>query len=264
MHSYLATPSYRTPYFLYPIKVQLMKTIIVEDNLSFAIELEMLVKKIGHEVLSVVDNSGDALVDILSKKPDMIFMDIDIKGKLSGLQIAEKIKHLHIPVIFVTSHADEEHFVKANDIPNSTFITKPVAEYTLKSAINLLMKISHSIITTSSSPEFRVENGNIYLKKKEDFIKIESKEIQYVESNDVYCKTVTVDDTEFLNRISLTEYIDLLGDDKFVRPHRSFLVNSANITKVNLNDNAIIMGKHIIPISRNAKKEIKNYLTLIT
>jgi len=243
----------------------MLKSIIVEDNFSFALELEMLLKKIGHMVHCTVDNSGDALVEIFDKKPDIIFMDIDIKGKLSGLQIAEKIKHLHIPVVFVTSHADDENFNLANDIPNSTYITKPVAEYTLKSAINLLMKISHSIITNSSkNPDFKIENGSMYLKKKEDFYKINADDIQYVESNDVYCKTVTTNNEEFLNRITLSEYIKILDDSRFIRPHRSYLINSANITKVNLNDNAIIMGKNIIPISRNAKKEIKNHLTLIT
>jgi len=243
----------------------MLKSLIVEDSFSFALELEILVKKIGHEVLSTVDNSGDALVEILDKKPDIIFMDIDIKGKLSGLQIAAKIKHLHIPIIFITSFADDKIFNQANDIPNSTYITKPVAEYTLKSAINLLLKITHSIVTSSSnSIEYRIEDGQLFLKKKDDFCKIKTDNIQFIESNGVYCKTITLNEEEFLNRITISEYIELLNDPKFIRPHRSFLVNSANITKVNLSENSIILGKHSIPISRKAKKEIKKFLTMIS
>ena len=96
-----------------------LNIIIVEDNFSFALELEMIVKKLGHIVL----------------------MDIDIKGKFGVIDIAEKVEHLKMPIIFITSYADDENYDKAANIDYTTYIIKPIDQYTLKSAINLLLKL---------------------------------------------------------------------------------------------------------------------------
>ena len=241
-----------------------LKTIIVEDNFSLALELEMVLIKMGHKILATVDNSGDALVEILAKQPELILMDIDIKGKLSGLDIADKIAHLNIPVIFVTSYADEEHFDRASEIPNTTYITKPADEYTIKGAINLLKMLNRAVRPSDNRSGIKLENNLLYLKRNSDYIKVDIDDILYVESSNIYCKTVTKENGNFLNRLTLNEYKSILQSGKFIRPHRSFIANQNNISKVNLNDNTIVMDKHLIPISRNAKKEMKESLMMIT
>jgi len=243
---------------------QMLKTLIVEDNFSFALELEIILKKLDYNILKTVDNSGDALVEILSTQPDIIFMDIDIKGKLSGLDIAQKIKHLNIPILFITSFADEEHYNISSQIPNSSYITKPADEFTIRSSVELLLKINQSLRTQNLSKDYKVESDILYLKKKENFYAIKHDEIVYIESNHVYCKTVTNSGEEYLNRIGLNEYSAILKDENFIRPHRSYLANTIHITKVNMNESVIILGKNRVPISRNAKKEMKSLFNLIT
>ncbi len=238
--------------------------IIVEDNYSFALELEMIVKKLGHNILCTVDNSGDALVEILDKKPDLIFMDIDIKGKLSGIDIAEKIDHLKIPIIFLTSFNDEEHYDKTSSILNSTYIVKPADTFTIKSAIKLLMKVSYRVsLKVNNNSEVQVRENDIYLRKNDDYFRINKSHIVYVKADRVYCNTVLVDGTSFLNRISLNEYFDLLNSQSFIKPHRSYIVNKERISKLNLNENVIVIEDHNIPISRSAKLELKELLTII-
>jgi len=240
-----------------------LNILIVEDNFSFGLELEMIVKKLEHNVIAIVDNSGDALVEILDKKPDCILMDIDIKGKLSGIDIADKISHLRIPIIFITSFANDDHYNKASSIENSTYIIKPVDQFTLKGAINLLMKYSINPVRSIKNQELQFKEGALYLKRKNDFHRVEINDILYIESSRVYCKTITAQNEEFLNRISLNEYSLLLKSPNFIKPHRSFLVNSKRISKVNLNENVIIINEHNIPISRNAKSDLKDFFKLI-
>ena len=243
----------------------MLRTLVVEDNFSFALELEIILKKIGYDIINIVDNSGDALVEIMSSKPEMIFMDIDIKGKLTGLDIAQKIGHLNIPVIFITSFTDNEHYNMGSKVPNSTYLTKPADEFAIRSAVNLLLQINDALSTTQGNySDYKVEEDMLYLKKKEDFYAIKQEDIIYIESNHVYCKTVTKSNGEYLNRISLSEYSSILNDDRFIRPHRSYLANTSHITKVNMNENVIFMDKHAVPISRSAKKEIKSLFNLIT
>lgn len=240
-----------------------LNVLIVEDNFSFCLEMEILVQKLNHTVIGIVDNSGDALVEILDKKPDIILMDIDIKGKLSGIDIADKIRHLKIPIIFITSFNNDEQYTKASSIENSTYIIKPVDQFTLKGAISLLMKYSLGSFSSQKHEELHLKEGALYLKRKNDFHRVEINDILYIESSRVYCKTITKKNDEFLNRISLNEYSLLLNCPNFIKPHRSFLVNSNRITKVNLNENVIIIDEHNVPISRSAKNELKDFFKLI-
>lgn len=243
---------------------KVLNILIVEDNFSMALELEMTCKKLGHNVLGIADNSGDALVEIHDKKPDLLLMDINIKGKLNGIEISEKVAHFQIPVIFITSLADEEHFNKATQIENSTYVTKPVSEYTLKGAISLIIKYSDApIIPSFDSNDIKYQGGDLFLKKKDDFYRVPLYDIMFIKSSHVYCKTVTKSQGEFTNRISLNNFIAILKNHQFIKPHRSYLVNLKLIDRVNLNDNFIVMGDHTIPISRTIKKDIRDALLLI-
>ena len=237
--------------------------IIVEDNFSFALELEIIAKKLGHHVIASVDNSGDALIEILDNKPELVLMDIDIKGKLSGIEIAEKLEHLKIPIIFITSFADDENYDKALNIDYTTYIIKPINQYTLKSAINLLLKTSHGSLANSSS-DHKMKKGEVYLKYKNDFYRVLIDDIAIIESERIYCLTKVADGTSFHNRISLQKYSDYLDAPNFIKPHRSYIININHIQKVNFSENVIIMkDKTNIPISRNIKNELKEILKLI-
>ena len=120
------------------------------------------------------------------------------------------------------------------------------------------------LLSNSNSPDYKVEAEILYLKKKDDFYAIKQGDIVYIESNHVYCKTVTKSNGEYLNIISLNEYNSLLNDSRFIRPHRSYLANVNHITKVNMNENVLVMGQENVPISRSAKKEMKSLLNLIS
>jgi len=105
-----------------------LSLLIVEDSISYAIELEQLSEEIGFDVLASVDNSADALDIIFSEAPDIILMDINIKGRLTGIDIAKKIIHLDIPVLYITSFSDEETYNKAQESNLIGYIVKPVVK----------------------------------------------------------------------------------------------------------------------------------------
>ena len=90
-----------------------VRVLIVEDDFSFGLELVMLVEEIGYQVLGLKENSDDALVLIQQDTPDVILMDIDIKGSMNGLELATAIKHLRIPVIFITSIQRIDYYEQA-------------------------------------------------------------------------------------------------------------------------------------------------------
>jgi len=84
------------------------KILIVEDNLTYAIQLEVMLFNLGNFVCLRTDNSIDALRLISQEKPHLILMDIDIKGALSGIEIGHKIKDFKIPILYISSFGNEE------------------------------------------------------------------------------------------------------------------------------------------------------------
>ena len=82
--------------------------LVVED--AFSLELEMLLNDIGYQSVVSVDNSAEAIEHIYTAHPDLILMGVEIKGRFSGLQVAEQVKHLEIPILFINRLRPLESF----------------------------------------------------------------------------------------------------------------------------------------------------------
>jgi len=87
-----------------------LQVLIVEDNLSFALEVEMLITESGYSLLGSVESAAKALTLITKNKPDLILLDIGIKGTMNGIELAEIIEELMIPIIFMTQSRDDETY----------------------------------------------------------------------------------------------------------------------------------------------------------
>ncbi|MBT4089321.1 MAG: response regulator, partial [Deltaproteobacteria bacterium] len=90
------------------------KILIVEDEAIIAMEMESQIQGLGYEVTSIVDTGEKAISKAESDKPDLIIMDIRIKGEMDGIDAAEVIrKRFGIPVVFSTAYLDEERIERA-------------------------------------------------------------------------------------------------------------------------------------------------------
>lgn len=256
--------SWNKPYFgtiLLPVMSPL-NVLIVEDNLSFALELEMLVDELRYQVLGRADSSGEALDLIFSKNPDLILMDIDIKGNLSGLEIGEKIAHLNIPVLYITALKDVD-YEQAAKLPGTIgYLVKPVEKITLRTAINLAIEKAIALQADKSAEAAPVsENyfGRDYLffKKKGTYHKVPFHEIAFVKSNDNYCDVHTTKAEIFIARISISKLEEMLPKHAFFRTHRQFIVQTSLIEQVNFQDNVLVVYQKEVPVSRENKKELE-------
>ena len=102
-----------------------LEVLIVEDDFSFSLDLRMLVERLGYKCAGTVDNAEHALEIINRKTPGAILMDIDLKGQMSGIELAEKIKKKNIPVLFITSYQDEATYERAKKLEMVGFLVKP-------------------------------------------------------------------------------------------------------------------------------------------
>ena len=231
---------------------------IVEDSISYSIELEQLAAEVGFNVLDTVDNSADALDIIFSEVPDIILMDIDIKGRLTGIDVAKRIKHLNIPVLYITSFGDDETYKQAVESNLVGYIVKPVDKLTLATSLKLLVNSSLTDSPLNNQPQVirKDEEEYIFFMKNNVYNKVKIGSIAFIKSDDNYCNFNLSDGSSYLLRIKIGEVEELLGDLKFIRCHRQYIVNQLKIQSVDtLNSTIRVLDKYL-PYSRSKKQKI--------
>ncbi|NQV19459.1 MAG: response regulator [Armatimonadetes bacterium] len=111
--------------------------LLVEDEDIIAQNMVIKLKKLGCKNTYTAKSGEQALRIIEEKHPDLIIVDIVLEGKMSGIELAQKVKnHNGIPVIFVTADSNEETINKAKLTSSFGYIIKPFRDKDLKIAID--------------------------------------------------------------------------------------------------------------------------------
>jgi PAS domain S-box-containing protein len=119
------------------------KILIVEDEAIIAMELESQLQSLGYEVTSIVDTGDDAIKKAEIDKPDLILMDIRIKGEMDGIEAAEIIRNkFGIPVIFSTAYLDHERIERAKITMPFGYVLKPIQERDLRVTLEMALYVA--------------------------------------------------------------------------------------------------------------------------
>jgi PAS domain S-box-containing protein len=112
------------------------RILIVEDEAVTAKDIESTLELLGYEVTGVVDTGEEAIEKALGSSPDLILMDIKLKGKLSGIEAAAKIMQVSpVPVVYLTAFADPETLKNAKLTYPFGYLVKPFEDSQLRAAI---------------------------------------------------------------------------------------------------------------------------------
>lgn len=115
--------------------------LLVEDDRVIVKIAEWRLSKLGYDLCGKAETGDEALDLVVNRSPDLVLMDINLKGKMDGIECAKKIrKDFNIPVIFVTSHSDGDTLRRAKEIHPDGFIRKPFEDEDLRVAIELALK----------------------------------------------------------------------------------------------------------------------------
>jgi CRP-like cAMP-binding protein/CheY-like chemotaxis protein len=122
------------------------RVLVVEDEGVVALDITQELQSAGYEVVAAVTTGDDAVAKAAELSPDVILMDINIRGTFDGITAAEKINTLRpIPSIFVTAHADETTLQRAKLTRPFGYIIKPFEPNELRA--NIEMALSRSPVT---------------------------------------------------------------------------------------------------------------------
>lgn len=117
-----------------------VKILVVEDEGLVARDIENMVRNLGYDVSDVVSSGEEAVEQVRKLKPDLVLMDIFLRGDLDGVQAAELIRRsFKIPVIFLTAHTDDNTFDRAKVTDPFGYAHKPVEQKELMTIIEMAL-----------------------------------------------------------------------------------------------------------------------------
>jgi|GEM_PF-7057560 len=115
--------------------------LIVEDELISSKLLQNYLNEMGHHVMGVVPSGEEAIGYVLENNPDLILMDIQLAGKLNGIETVEIIRQTNtIPTLFLTSHTDRVLLEQAKAVEPIGYLLKPVQPVQLEIIIEMTRK----------------------------------------------------------------------------------------------------------------------------
>ncbi len=139
------------------------KIFIVEDEVIVAMNIEKRLQNSGYKVTGIASSSDQALEIIKIEKPDLVLMDIKIKGVLDGIDTADLIrKKYNLPIIYLTSYTDEETFNRAKLTEPFGYLIKPFETKELNRIIEMALyknEINKKLIANQHRFEIAVKAG---------------------------------------------------------------------------------------------------------
>jgi PAS domain S-box-containing protein len=116
------------------------RILIAEDETIVALDIKRRLINLGHDVVGVVATADACIREAIASKPDLILMDIILKGKSDGIVAAEEIKaNLSIPIVFLTAHSDDNTIQRAKLTEPYGYIIKPFEVKDLQSTIEIAL-----------------------------------------------------------------------------------------------------------------------------
>lgn len=107
--------------------------LIVEDDMLLSMVEERLVKKLGYNVIAKATSGEDAIEKTKEHRPDVILMDIILKGDMDGIETMEQIRsHSDVPVIYLSGNSDRFNFERAKKTGFSDYLVKPITLHDLR------------------------------------------------------------------------------------------------------------------------------------
>lgn len=117
-----------------------VKILVVEDEFVTGLEIRARLEDLGYEVLDILDTGEEAVEKAGVMHPDIMIMDITLKGVMTGIEAADLIRRQYrIPIIYLTAHSDEATVQKAVHSEPFGYLIKPLEERALHTTIRMAL-----------------------------------------------------------------------------------------------------------------------------
>lgn len=207
-----------------------MKILIADDEKASLLRLEKIVVKLESKAEIIKASNGEKALELIEKnKPDVVFLDINMP-RLTGLEVAHSIRSYKPALVFVTAY--DEHAIEAFKLNALDYILKPFEEERVQEALKRAYK--HPQV---KFPSARFALNRISLRSDLKHKIFDYSDIVCIESVRNYSEVTHIDGVDKVIA-TLDELDKKLPRDRFVRCHRSFIINIDFIKEIYKNDEA--------------------------
>jgi DNA-binding LytR/AlgR family response regulator len=247
-----------------------VNVLVVEDESIVSKDIQYSLKKLGYNVIGAAP-TGERAVELAEElNPDIILMDIMLKGKITGIEASAQIKEkLNIPVIFLTAYADENTLSKAKITEPYAYIIKPFKEIDLHTSIEMALykhgkelEILKERDMLFSLVENKENNDFIFVKSKSRLVKLNNTDIYYIEALKDYV-VINTASTRFTIHSTMRDIEEKMPSDQFIRIHRSYIVRLDKISQIEYPNIILEDTKKIIPIGGSYKDDLYKRINLV-
>jgi two-component system, LytTR family, response regulator LytT len=244
--------------------------LIVEDESIVAKDIQMSLRKLGYNVVAICSNGEDAIAAVGEHLPQLVLMDIMLKGEMSGIEAAEQIRERHsIPIIYLTAYADESTLSKAKITEPYGYIIKPFKEIDLRTSIEMALYKHEKESDIRKERDFLysiVENKDskdiIFVKSNSRLVKVRTRDIFFIEALKDYV-VINTSNARYTIHSTMKDIEKKLSPNEFVRVHRSFIVRLDKIVSIEHPNLQLEDEKKPIPIGGSYKDELAKKINQI-
>ncbi len=235
-----------------------MRCIIIDDEPLAIDVIENYVNQVGGiEIVAKCTNPLDAITILNKNQVDLVFLDIEMPN-LTGIELVKTLDNIP-QFIFTTAYP--EYALEGFDLNATDYLVKPIPFNRFLKAISRAkekFELENKTIEKVSSTLHKqdaVNNDFIFVKSEYDNVKINTKDIKYIQGLKDYIKIYIVDSNKaILTLLSFKDIQDKLPVNQFLRVHRSFIVNTSFIKSVQ--KTKIVIDDIRIPIGETYKNEV--------
>lgn len=246
----------------------MLTAVIIDDNFRDTEILENLLKKFCSDDILITgkaSNTEDAFLLILEKKPDVLFLDIEL-GTDTGFNLLARFGHHSFKVIFVTGY--DKYAIQAIKLNALDYLLKPVEIDELVKAVQRLKQTENESVAAElknllhhiAHPHHK--SNRIAIPVINGYTLAVVEDIVYCEASKEYTYIHCLNQPPVCSSINLGEYEDLLQGYAFCRVHHSFLVNKDHVKEYVKGEGGelLMQGDRNIPVSRRKKQEVIEWL----
>lgn len=241
-----------------------MKIIIIDDEpLARSIVKDYLQAFDDAELVAECNDGFDGLKSIQQFQPDLIFLDVQMP-KINGFEMLELIEK---PPVVIFTTAFDEYAIKAFELNAVDYLLKPFSKDRFEKAIqkykhqqNNNSSVEKVVETAAESP---AQQNRVVVKDGNKIKIIPVHQIHYLEAADDYVK-IASNDGSFLKKRTMSFFENSLMQFQFVRVHRSYIVNTQLITRIDAYEKdshlLLLTTGEKIPVSKSGYTKLKEVL----
>ena len=247
------------------------KILIVEDEILVATDIEESLESLGYGVLAIVDSGIKAIEAVENELPDLVLMDINLKGDMTGIEAATRITQNHdVPIIYLTANADLATVNKAKIALPYGYIIKPFTDKDLQTNIEIaIFKFSNDLKLKFESEQFNTffdlkDHGQnqIIVQSHQGLEKINIDDVYFVENRGEQT-IVHLFEEEIITVKPFLEFINFFPRKKFIQISEQFMINATKVFAVKFPEVIIAEKMSVISVDekyRDALKDINSEL----